>query len=62
MHGTLGPGVEGPMELARLVADGLLAATGDAIVATDRDGTLWNAGAERIFGHPAAEAIGRSST
>ena len=31
-------------------------------IAADREGviTYWNAGAERIFGHPAAEALGRS--
>jgi PAS domain S-box-containing protein len=34
----------------------------DAIVAADTDGVIrfWNAGAERIFGHPAEHAIGRS--
>ena len=34
----------------------------DAIVAAGTDGviTFWNSGAERIFGHAAAEAIGRS--
>ena len=50
------------MELARLVADSILASAGDAVVATDRDGTIqiWNPGAERIFGHRADEAIGRS--
>ena len=50
------------MELARLVADSILASAGDAVVATDRDGTIqiWNPGAERIFGHHADEAIGRS--
>lgn len=33
----------------------------DAIVAADRDGNviLWNAGAERIFGHGAGEVVGR---
>jgi PAS domain S-box-containing protein len=50
------------VELARLVADSILAGAGDAVVATDRDGTIqvWNPGAERIFGHRADEAIGRS--
>lgn len=35
----------------------------DAIVATDRDSTIlvWNRGAERIFGHPASEVLGRHS-
>ena len=34
----------------------------DAIVYADEDGVIrfWNRGAERIFGHSAAEAIGRS--
>jgi PAS domain S-box-containing protein len=36
--------------------------TPEAIVVTDPDGIirLWNGGAERMFGHSAAEAIGRS--
>ncbi len=44
------------------VAAAVLAARSDAIVAADRDGNIqvWNPGAERIFGHAAAEAIGRS--
>jgi PAS domain S-box-containing protein len=34
----------------------------EAIVACDPDGViaLWNGGAERLFGYPAAEALGRS--
>lgn len=37
----------------------LVAAVGDAIVASDADGriVLWNAGAERMFGHTEAEAL-----
>jgi PAS domain S-box-containing protein len=44
------------------VAQALLASGADAIVATDRDGIIrhWNPGAERIFGHSAAEAVGKS--
>jgi PAS domain S-box-containing protein len=40
----------------------LVAAVGDAIVACDAAGaiTLWNAAAERMFGHTAAEALGQS--
>ncbi len=44
------------------IAQALLASGADAIVATDRDGIIrhWNPGAERIFGHSAAEAVGQS--
>jgi PAS domain S-box-containing protein len=44
------------------IAQALLASRADAIVATDRDGIIrhWNKGAERIFGHSAAEAVGKS--
>jgi PAS domain S-box-containing protein len=40
----------------------LVAAVGDAIIASDASGaiTLWNPGAERMFGHTEAEALGRS--
>ena len=38
--------------------------SGDAIVGKTTDGiiTSWNPGAERIYGYPASEAIGRNST
>jgi len=44
------------------LAEALLQSAGDAIVATDRDGLimLWNAGAARIYGHSADDAIGQS--
>ena len=44
------------------LGDALLNSASDAIVATDREGrvTLWNPGAERIFGFAAAEAAGQS--
>jgi len=37
----------------------ILRTTDDAVVSTDRDGIImsWNAGAEVLFGYPAAEAI-----
>lgn len=50
------------MDLARTVADSILAASADAVVATDRAGIIriWNPGAERIFGHREDEALGQS--
>ncbi len=50
------------MELADQIAQALLETRSDAIIAADRDGIIrfWNPGAERIFGHDGAEAIGRS--
>ena len=41
---------------------GLLGRLADAVVVADRTGTIcfWNEAAERIFGWPAAEAIGSS--
>jgi PAS domain S-box-containing protein len=44
------------------VADAILDAASDAVIVCDRDGVicLWSAGAERIFGFPAAEALGQS--
>jgi PAS domain S-box-containing protein len=50
------------MTLARTVADAILRASADAVIATDRDGiiSVWNPGAERIFGYTATEALGQS--
>lgn len=50
------------MDLAALIAQSLLHTRSDAIIAADRDGIIqfWNPGAQRIFGHAAAEAIGQS--
>ncbi len=44
--------------LCREIVDGI----GDAVVFADREGVIrfWNAGAERVFGYTAEEAIGRS--
>ena len=44
------------------IAEALLSTRSDAVVASDRDGIIrfWNPGAERIFGHAAADAIGQS--
>jgi PAS domain S-box-containing protein len=51
-----------PMDVNRTVADAILAAAADAVVATDCEGIIraWNPGAERIFGYRADEALGRS--
>jgi PAS domain S-box-containing protein len=40
----------------------IVAGSPDAILYAERDGVIryWNAGAERIFGFPAAEALGQS--
>ena len=44
------------------ISRALLTSSADAIVASDRDGIIqfWNPGAERIFGHRTAEALGQS--
>ena len=43
-------------------AEQIVNGAGDAIVFADAEGTirLWNAAAERMFGYPAAEAVGAS--
>jgi PAS domain S-box-containing protein len=50
------------MDIRRAVAEAILSAASDAIVAADKDGriVLWNPGAERIFGYRSSAAIGRS--
>ena len=50
------------MSFVQLLPAALLATRSDAIVAADAEGIIrfWNPGAERIFGHAAAEADGRS--
>jgi PAS domain S-box-containing protein len=44
------------------LAQRLVEATPDAVIFSDREGTirLWNHGAERIFGYAVAEAVGQS--
>jgi PAS domain S-box-containing protein len=44
------------------IAEALLSTRSDAVIAADRDGVIrfWNPGAARIFGHAAADALGRS--
>ena len=46
--------------VARLAA--VVASSDEAIISTDADGfiTTWNAAAERVFGYPAADVMGRS--
>jgi PAS domain S-box-containing protein len=50
------------VDLSALIAKSLLHTRSDAIIAADSDGIIrfWNPGAERIFGHAAADAIGHS--
>ncbi|KDP87711.1 hypothetical protein CF70_034955 [Cupriavidus sp. SK-3] len=50
------------MNIADTLARSIVTDASDAIIATDREGVicLWNAGAERIFGYTASEAVGRS--
>lgn len=50
------------MDIRDLLTGALLSSRSDAIIASDREGTItfWNSGAERIFGHSASEAIGQS--
>ena len=44
------------------LAERIVQVAADAIIVADASGriTLWNAGAERLFGYPAAEALGES--
>ena len=49
-------------DIANDLAKRILVGSPDAVLVTDRDGTIifWNASAERIFGFPSADAIGHS--
>jgi PAS domain S-box-containing protein len=53
---------DGAMDTLSGLGDAILATASDAIIATDRNGlvTFWNAGAVRIFGFAAADALGHS--
>lgn len=50
------------MSLSAVLAEAILTARSDAIVAADQDGIVrfWNPGAERLFGYSSGEATGRS--
>ena len=50
------------MNIPDMIALSLLATRTDAIIAADHDGIIcfWNPGAERVFGYPRVDAIGRS--
>ena len=50
------------MSLSELVTRSIMQTKSDAIIAADRDGLIqvWNPGAERMFGHSQADALGRS--
>ncbi len=50
------------MDIQAAIGPTLLTSPAEAIVASDREGAIvfWNAGAERVFGYAAAEALGQS--
>ena len=50
------------MSFSDTIAEAVLATNSDAIIAADKEGIIrfWNPGAERIFGHASAAAIGQS--
>jgi PAS domain S-box-containing protein len=50
------------MDREAVLKEAVLSTNSDAIIAADKDGTIffWNPGAERIFGHTSADALGRS--
>ena len=54
--------MEQGMTMHSSLAEALLATPSDAIVASDRGGTItfWNPGAVRIFGYTSEEALGQS--
>jgi len=50
------------MDRKALLGQAVLSTSSDAIIAADKEGKIffWNPGAERIFGHTSADALGRS--
>jgi PAS domain S-box-containing protein len=54
--------LEPVLDLSELLPKALLSTRADAIIAADREGIIrfWGRGAQRIFGHSAAEALGCS--
>lgn len=62
MEVTAGNSTNKALDFSELIAEAVLSARSDAIVATDRDGIIrfWNPGAERVFGHSRQEAVGCS--
>jgi len=50
------------MDRETLLKEAVLSTKSDAIIAADDEGKIffWNPGAERIFGHARADAVGRS--
>ena len=50
------------MDRKTVLERAILCTSSDAIIAADKEGKIffWNPGAERIFGHTSADALGRS--
>ena len=50
------------MDREAVLEEAVLSTNSDAIIAADKEGKIffWNPGAERIFGHTSADALGRS--
>ncbi len=50
------------MDILAAIGPTLTHSAAEAVVASDREGAIvfWNAGAERVFGYAAAEALGQS--